>query len=160
MSLLFFMNSHEGLIQIFYRAFQDKDFKTMQSCYSESATFNDPVFKNLNSSQVKAMWEMLIKSGKDLSVEYKNIQANEHAGSAEWIATYTFSQTGRKVTNHVYSQFTFENNKIKTHHDDFDFTKWSKQALGFSGILLGRSSFLKQKVSDTAMKKLFLFMNK
>lgn len=154
------MNANENLMQTFYKAFQNKDFKTMQSCYSESATFSDPVFRNLNSTQVQAMWEMLIKSGKDLDINFKNIQAQENSGSAEWTATYTFSQTGRKVTNHVFSTFTFENSKIKTHHDDFDFAKWSKQALGLSGLLLGHTSFLREKVSDTAMKKLFSFMNK
>ena len=88
------MNGNQQLITKFYTAFQNKDYKTMQDCYAENATFSDPVFENLNVAEVKAMWEMLITRGKDLQLEFSNVEANETMGSAEWIATYTFSASG------------------------------------------------------------------
>lgn len=131
----------------------------MQSCYADNATFSDAVFQNLNAAQVKAMWEMLITRGKDLELRFQNIKANEKTGSAEWIANYTFSNTGNKVENHIKANFEFENGKIIKHVDDFDFYRWSSQALGISGKLLGWTSFLKNKVRQKAMKSLDDFMS-
>lgn len=152
------MNQNEQLITNFYIAFQQKDYATMQACYADNTTFSDEVFVNLNAGQVKAMWEMLIKSGKDLKLEFKNVTTSEKTGSAEWIATYTFSATGKKVVNHIYASFEFENGKISKHNDRFSFYKWSRQALGLVGLLLGWTDFLKQKIRKKAINNLTRFV--
>lgn len=131
----------------------------MQDCYTDNAIFSDAAFQNLNSAQVKAMWEMLIKRGKDLELRFQNVTADEKSGSAEWIANYTFSQTGNKVENYIKANFEFENGKIVKHIDSFDFYKWSSQALGLTGKLLGWTSFLQNKVQQKARKSLEEFMN-
>lgn len=154
------MTSNQELISTFYKAFQNKDYTVMQECYAADAIFNDEVFKNLDAAQVKAMWEMLIKRGKDLQLEFKNIAADDISGSAEWTATYTFSQTKRKVVNRIKANFIFENGKIIKHTDHFDFYKWTKQALGLKGFLLGWTGFLRNKVRQTAMKNLEVYMKK
>lgn len=148
------MHPNEQLIQTFYKAFQEKDYKTMQRCYGEEATFTDPVFADLNATQVRAMWEMFCVNGKDLSIEFKNIKASETNGNAEWIATYIFTKTGRKVTNHIYSTFTIKEGKIHIHFDKFNFYKWSVQALGIPGLLLGWTGFIKRKIQEGGMKSL------
>ncbi len=153
------MNNNEKLIEHFYNSFKNKDYKAMQDCYADNATFSDAVFQNLNSAQIKAMWEMLIRRGKDLQIRFQNVSADEKSGSAEWIATYTFSQTGNRVENHIKASFEFENGKIVKHIDAFDFYKWSSQALGLMGKLLGWTSFLQNKVRQTARKSLDDFMN-
>jgi ketosteroid isomerase-like protein len=152
------MNDNEKLIQHFYNSFAQRDYKAMQDCYADNATFSDEAFKNLNSAQIKAMWEMLIKRGKDLHILFQNVWADEKIGSAEWIANYTFSQTGNKVENKIKANFEFENGKIIKHIDSFDFYRWSSQALGLTGKLLGWTSFLQNKVSEKAMINLAEFM--
>lgn len=154
------MTSNKEIIQTFYTAFQNKDYKTMQNCYAANAVFSDEVFNNLNASQVKAMWEMLIKGGKDLELTFKNVQATDTTGSAEWIASYTFSATNRKVTNRIKASFTFENGKIVQHTDRFNFYAWAKQALGTPGLLLGWTDSLKNKVQQKAMRNLEAFIHK
>jgi len=81
-------------------------------------------------------------------------------GSAEWIATYTFSASGNKVVNKIKGNFVFENEKIVQHKDSFDFYTWAKQALGFKGLLLGWTSFLHKKVKQGARSNLLKFMSK
>lgn len=153
-------STNQQLINKFYTAFQQKDYATMQACYADNATFTDPVFENLNVTEVRAMWEMLITRGKDLQLEFKNVEADDTTGSAEWIATYTFSASGHKVVNKIKANFVFENGKIVEHKDDFDFYAWAKQALGFKGLLLGRTSFLHNKVKLGAKSNLMKFMSK
>ena len=154
------MNTNEELIIKFYTAFKDKDIKTLQACYAENAIFNDEAFVNLNTAQVRAMWQMLITRGKDLVLTFDNVQADDSTGSAEWTATYTFSATKRKVVNHIKAKFSFENGKIVKHTDTFNFYRWASQALGLTGFLLGWTVFLKQKVQKTAMESLENFMKK
>ncbi len=148
------MTTTEQVIQKFYTSFQNKDYKTMQQCYAGSAIFNDPVFRNLNATQVKAMWEMFCVKSKDLKIEFGNITANETNGSAEWTASYIFSPTGKKVVNKITANFIFENQKIVKHTDTFNFYKWAKQALGLSGVLLGWTPLAKNKVQKMGMKTL------
>ena len=154
------MHPNENLINTFYQSFNNKDYKTMQNCYAENAVFNDEIFVDLNSKQVKSMWEMLCINGKDLQLNFSNVVANENYGSAKWIATYTFSKSNRKVTNKIKANFVFENGKIIKHTDCFSFYRWSSQALGFSGLLLGWTPFLKNKVKQQALKNLNNFMDK
>jgi ketosteroid isomerase-like protein len=154
------MSQNKKLINKFYTAFQKKDYKTMQNCYADDATFSDPVFENLNAAEVRAMWQMLITRATDLELQFEKIEADERSGSAEWIATYTFTSTGKKVINKIKANFVFENGKIKEHKDSFDFYKWAKQALGFKGLLLGWTSFLHNKVKQHARNNLVRFMKK
>lgn len=130
----------------------------MQDCYADNATFSDPVFTNLNAQQVRAMWAMLIKNGKDMQIEFRNIVGTEAGGTAEWDASYTFSLTGNKVLNHIKASFEIRDGKIVTHRDHFSFYNWSRQALGLSGFLLGWTPFLRNKISKTAKKNLAKYM--
>lgn len=152
--------ANEKLVHHFYTCFQNKDFKGMQDCYADEATFSDAVFKNLNAAEVKAMWEMLITKGKDLRLEFQVISATENSAKAHWDAYYIFSATGKKVVNRIDATFEIENGKIVKHIDNFNFYTWAKQALGLTGLLLGWTSFLNKKVSAQAMKNLEHFMAK
>lgn len=130
----------------------------MQDSYADKAIFKDPAFGELNAAEVRSMWAMLIGSSKDMEVSFSDVQADAHSGSAEWVATYSFSATGNKVVNRVKASFRFENGKIIEHHDHFNFYTWAKQALGISGLLLGWTAFLKNKVRQTATGKLKKYM--
>ncbi len=44
--------------------------------------------------------------------------------------------------------------KLLNNTDEFDLYKWSRQALGFPGILLGWSGFMKNKIRSNARKQL------
>lgn len=132
----------------------------MQRLYHSQAYFSDPVFTSLNSTEVKAMWQMLISAGKDLRIEFHNIKADEKRGSCHWEAWYTFSRTGRKVHNVIEASFEFRDGLILSHKDKFDFWRWSRQALGVAGVLLGWTPFLRNKIQATAASGLQKFMRR
>jgi hypothetical protein len=96
------------------------------------------------------MWEMLLKSSKDLKVEFNTVTTN----SAHWDAWYSFSRTGRQVHNIIDATFEFKDGLIYRHTDRFDFWRWSRQALGLSGTLLGWTPVIKNKVRSIARKNL------
>ena len=132
----------------------------MQACYADKAVFTDAVFQNLDAVHTRKMWEMLIRRGNDLELTFSNVEANNTTGSASWTAIYTFSQTKRRVVNQVRASFGFENGKIVSHTDHFNFYNWARQALGLSGLLLGWTSFLRNKVQRAALKNLTDYMKK
>src|SRR5688572_5434345 len=154
------MNDNERLIHRFYSAFQNKDYATMQGQYHPEAHFSDPVFTSLKSEEVKAMWQMLVTAGKDLKITFQDIKADDKHGSCHWEAWYTFSRTGKKVHNIIEASFEFSDGLIVKHEDQFDFWRWSRQAIGFPGWLLGWTPALKNKVRTTAATSLQKFMRR
>ncbi|WP_250658073.1 nuclear transport factor 2 family protein [Alkalimarinus coralli] len=152
------MSAEKELIEKFYRAFQQRDYQTMANCYHPDAKFEDEAFK-LQGNEIAAMWHMLCERGTDLELSFS---VSEQSGkvSAHWEPRYTFSQTGRKVHNIIDAEFEFKDGKIIKHRDQFNFWRWSRQALGTPGLLLGWSSMLQNKVSQMANKSLRSFMKK
>lgn len=148
---------NEALIDRFYRAFAERDAEGMASCYADDVHFSDPVFPDLRGEQARNMWRMLCKNGKDLRIEHRDVRADDREGSAHWDAYYTFSASGRYVHNVIEARFRFTNGRIVEHHDEFDFYRWSRQALGVPGVLLGWTPILRGKVRKLAGAQLAKF---
>ena len=153
------MHPNEQLIHDFYTAFQRGDHPVMQAAYDDTATFNDPVFRNLDVQHLRSMWEMFCKRSKDLTIEFADVKATDDRGSAVWHAIYTFTPTGKTVINKIRAEFTFRDGRIITHEDRFSFYNWARQALGWKGFLFGWAPPIQQKVRVTAQKSLDRFMN-
>ena len=142
-------------------AFQKLDYQGMNICYSNDIVFNDPAFGLLRGDEAKAMWEMLCKNAKDFSLTFSNIQLlDEEYATCNWVATYTFSKTGRKVVNNIKAFMRLKDGKIIEHSDGFKISKWAAQALGFKGALLGWTGFMKRKIQQNARKNLIAFIEK
>ena len=152
------MHPNAQLLTDFYSAFQRRDADAMAACYHPEAEFSDEAFVGLRHGGVTSMWRMLCERGKDLRLEFRDIQADERTGRAHWEAYYTFSATGRKVHNIIDAEFEFRDGKILRHRDRFDFHRWSRQALGPMGLLLGWTPLLRNKVQATARGSLEKFM--
>jgi ketosteroid isomerase-like protein len=146
------------LIQRFYAAFAARDGDGMAACYARDARFSDPVFTDLRGDEPGAMWRMLTGRADDLTVDLVEYDANGDRGSARWVARYTFTQTGRPVTNDVRGSFRFVDGLIAEHRDEFDFHRWARQALGTSGLLLGWTPVLRSAVRRRARAGLDEFM--
>lgn len=155
------MNNNEQLIHKFYSAFANADANTMAQCYHNDIQFQDPAFGVLHGENVKQMWKMLLEKSKgSIKIEFYDIKADENIGTAKWIATYNFSKTNRKVINEVLAEFQFSNGLIIKHTDYFDVWKWSKQAFGFKGFLLGWTGFMQKQIQKQANASLKTYSKK
>ncbi len=152
------VHPHRELIERFYQAFAERDADSMVACYHPAVHFTDEVF-DLHGADAGAMWRMLCARGEDLVIEYRNVEADDAGGRAHWDASYTFSTTGRQVRNSIDARFEFREGLIVRHVDSFDFWKWSRQALGLPGLLLGWSGLLKSKVAREAALGLERFVS-
>lgn len=103
------------------------------------------------------MWRMLTSRARDFSVIFDHVRADATTGAAHWVATYLFSQTGRTVINDIQARFVFRDGKICEHHDQFDQWRWSRQALGTKGLLLGWTPLVQGKIRGQALEGLRKF---
>ncbi len=152
--------TNRALVTRFYEAFARRDGAAMAACYHPEARFSDPAFPDLRGAQIGAMWTMLCQRAQDFSLTFRDVQADGERGSAHWEAKYLFSKTGRQVHNIIDAEFAFRDGLIVSHDDRFDFWRWSRQALGPAGLLLGWSGFLRAKVQAEAAKGLAIFQKK
>ena len=130
-------HANAELIRHFYTAFQQLDAESMTACYTEDVHFRDPAFGELHGREAADMWRMLCQRAKDFSLTFDGITADDQRGTAHWVATYTFTQTGRTVVNDIHAEFVFRDGRIARHYDHFDLWRWTRQALGLKGLLLG-----------------------
>lgn len=157
--------SNQQLLERFYAAFAKLDGDTMQASYAEDAVFEDPAFSLKGRTQIGGMWRMLCEAvktkGRDVwKLQATGIAADADSGRAHWEPVYRFSATGRMVHNIIDARFTFRNGLIASHHDHFSFWRWSRQALGPAGLVLGWTPLLRNKVRTQAGKNLAAFLAK
>ncbi len=148
------LHPNAALVASFYSGLGRRDAQAMIACYAPNATFSDPVFPALDAAGVAAMWRMLCARGKDLAVVASEIEADASAGHAHWVATYTYSATGRRVENRIDASFVFRDGLIARHEDRFDLWRWLRQALGAKGVVLGWLPPVQRTVRAQAAKAL------
>lgn len=158
------MHPNQQTLLNLYAAFARLDADAMAHCYAEDASFEDEVFSLRGRREVAGMWRMLCTAtqakGRDVwRLEASVVSADAHVGRAHWEAFYRFSATGRMVHNRIDAVFGFDaEGLILSHRDRFDFWRWSRQALGTPGLLLGWTPFLRAKVHGQAAANLRKFL--
>lgn len=157
MSEMTLSDENADLIARFYEAFNRLDAEAMVACYSDDVVFSDPVFGELRGQQAGDMWRMLASRAQDFSLVFDHVVADERSGGAHWVAKYLFTQTGRIVINDIQARFVLRDGKICEHHDQFDLWRWSRQALGAKGALLGWTPMVQNAIRTQAQKGLKAF---
>ncbi len=152
--------TNQEIIEDFYTSFKNGDAESMVQHYADTITFEDPAFGVLHGEEAKNMWRMLLSRASDLRVSYSEVWVDSSRGGAHWEAQYTFSKTKRRVHNKIDAEFEFENGKIISHTDHFNFWKWSQMALGPFGLFFGYTPLVKNKVRTTVKKALQNYINK
>ena len=149
------------VIKKFYSSFSEGNSNGMIECYHENVFFQDPAFGILKGDRAKKMWEMLLsQKNTDIKITFDHVTDSGDSGKVNWVAEYSYGKKRRKVINHVSANFKFQDGKIIEHIDTFDLWKWTKQAMGPVGYLLGWSSFMKNKIQKTTNSKLNKYISK
>jgi len=151
---------NDDIVHRFYDALAARDGETMAQSYRPDSVFEDPAFGVLSGADAGDMWRMLCSSDTDLKVTHNILSSTESTVVTNWIAEYTFTSTGRAVRNDITATMQFDDGKIIDHRDEFSFRKWSSQALGVPGQLLGWTPFLQKKVQRTTSSALASFQHK
>ena len=151
------MHPHAALIHRFYDAFDRHDAEAMAECYHKDVVFTDPVFGELRGERAADMWRMLVARADDLKVRVSDVAADDLVGSARWAADYRFGKARRPVRNVIEARFEFQDGKIARHDDTFPLWRWTRMALGPTGLLLGWTPMVQDKVRAQARAQLDRF---
>ena len=151
------MHPHEALIREFYAALGRRDAEAMARCYHPDVFFSDTVFPSLRGEEAGNMWRMLLSRATDLEVTLDEASGDADGARSRITARYTFSRTGRKVTNRISSLFAFREGLICRQYDNFPFWPWAAQALGPLGRVLGWFPPLKWMIRRQAARGLEAF---
>ncbi len=120
-------------------------------------SFSDPVFPDLHGREIGMMWKMLCLKAKEFSIQFSDVAADDARGSANWVAHYRYSGSGRMVINKIHAEFEFRDGLIVRHHDVFNLHRWLGMALGPVGTLLGWLPPMQSKVRAAAAAGLAKF---
>lgn len=150
----------QATIERLYAAFHQLDAAAMAACYAPDATFDDEAFSLQGRERIGGMWAMLCEAVRSKGRDVWKLDVSQVTDrSAHWEPTYRFSATGRIVHNIIDAEFEFDaQGLIRRHRDRFDFWRWSRQALGTPGLLLGWTPMLRNKVRAQAAKNLDAFL--
>ena len=143
----------------FYNAFASKDLESMDKLYHPNLKFSDPAFGKLNREQALSMWKMLFTASQDLDVTFKVVASSEQNVRMEWLAKYSFGKNKRPIINRINADLEISDGLILIHTDSFNLHQWAKQALGFSGLLLGWTGYFKNKLQQQTSRRLINFMD-
>jgi hypothetical protein len=151
-------------IERLYAAFARLDGAAMQACYAADAAFDDEAFSLRGADQIGGMWRMLCDATREKGADVWQLQAGAATDQGDhwalhWEAHYRFSATGRLVHNTIGAQIRCAaDGLIVQHRDSFDFWRWSRQALGAPGWLLGWTPMLRAKVRGRAAANLAAYL--
>jgi hypothetical protein len=152
----------QATIERLYAGLAALDGQAMAACYAEDAHFEDEAFTLNGRREIGGMWRMLCDGARTKGKAHWKIETSQITNnSAHWDAHYLFSATNRLVLNRIDATFEFNPaGLIVKQRDRFDFWRWSRQALGAPGYLLGWSGAFQNKVRAKAMGNLTAFLAK
>jgi hypothetical protein len=162
----------QAAVARFYAAFARLEPVAMAALYAEGVRFRDEAFALDGRAATMAMWTMLcegvrgqgaagMQAWKLEASAIRTDAADPRVVHAHWDVNYRFGATGRLVLNRIDARFVFDDQgRVVEHVDRFDFWRWSRQALGAPGVLLGWSPWLKAQVAARAAAQLARWQQK
>jgi SnoaL-like domain len=123
------MHPNARLIATLYSSLRDDKPDAAAACYAADAHFEDIAFWLDGRELILQMWR-LVCSG-DVGVTFDSVVADDQKGRANWVASYTFTDTGRRVINPTTAQFAFRDGLIVNHVDRCEAMAWATQAYPF-----------------------------
>lgn len=135
-------------LQKFSQHLSNLDADALVQLYHNDVIFEDPAFGRIKGERVKDMWRLLLgrKVETKLEINVIDVQSDGLTGTASWEAKYLFNVTGRKVHNKITSTFELMDGLIIKQDDKFDLYKWSKQAMGMTGTIVGWTKFFQHNL--------------
>lgn len=111
----------------FFKAFGSKDLKGLEAAYAPNVQFKDDMFTLSKRESVMKMWSGAPKF-ETFNAEVLDVKGNEV--TARW--TVDYEMFGNKIHNVIESKLTFDDQgRITSQKENWDETKWMKQALPF-----------------------------
>lgn len=147
-------------VQDFFDALARLDAYALAQCYAPSARFEDAAWSLQGTEAIAAMWEMICDDTRRLGadvwrLECLRIRGTRHRCKVDWRLSHRDPATGRLIHQRMESRFLLtRDGRIDFHENRFSLWRWSRQARGLSGWLLGWTPIMRQRVRHDAAQRL------
>ena len=146
------MHPNAHLIATLYSSLRDDKPDAAAACYAADAHFEDIAFRLDGRERILQMWRLVCS--QEVGVTFDSVVADDRKGGANWVARYTFTDTGRKVTNPTTAHFAFRDGLIINHVDECDAMAWATQAYPFpNNLAAGLIGPLRRYVARRKLKQ-------
>jgi hypothetical protein len=103
------------LIEALFTVLHDAKPSSVAVCYAVDASFKDIAFWLDGRDSIRQIWRFV--RNREVKVSFDLISADDRGGNGHWIASYTFTETVRKIVNDIMSTFIFRDDLILNHLD-------------------------------------------
>jgi hypothetical protein len=141
-----------GLVERFFNAFGNGDWRTMARCYHDKASFTDPIFPDLRGEQIVYYWHQWFKENEGIKLNYSQLFADERKAQVQWNVRYTYQ--GRAVKHDATSTLAIWDDQIVRHVDEFALGGYLRQREGLLTGLLSGIPLVHQRVQRSARSRL------
>lgn len=143
------MSNNKGIVEIFFKAFSEADYRQMSDCYADDIIYSDPVFGLMQGDDVRKMWQMICKGARNLSVQYSGIEElDEMYVTCLYKVSYYFELTQKHICYSAKAFMKIEEGKITEHSDGYRLSSFISNAYGIKGKLLSWSGYMKKSVQN------------
>ena len=146
----------KDIIESFFKALQNRDFKKMESCYDRNIQYFDPLYGFLKKNEVMYMWKLFYLPLQEFNMSFENMKDE---GEGYYSIQYEFSffnqHVNRQLTRKIKSHIRIVNGLIAEQSNAFRIHEWCKQENGIIGVLIGWNKYYQNKIKLRARRLLF-----
>jgi|GEM_PF-68662 len=151
------------VVQKYFEAFQQGDWKTMSKSYAPDATFQDPIFpKGLKGNQIGAAWGDITQNIKP-KITFSDIKVDGDTVTAKWNAKYQLDLPlfGKNaIDNDITATFKIKDGKIVDHKEHFDLNEYMREATGMGPFSFLMRPVVRPRLRSGALENMNTFLNK
>lgn len=147
-------------LERFFDAMQRCDTEALRTSYHPALRFDDPLISTTSVGD-RLDWCGMLWSPRDADgqriwqLELEEVRTRGALATARWNLRYRYTPTKRLIDQALHSHFSFDaDGRITTQRDSFDFWRWSRQAHGLLGLLLGWTPLMWDQAREQARASL------
>lgn len=128
-------------IENFMNCFKKHDVSGMCRNYGSDIIYFDPLADLLKENEVRARWILFFEDASDCEITCEEIvEEGDGYYTCKWTASFTHSESNRKVNLHSKGNFKVENNRITEHSEAFSLHQYCTQVYGTVAYVIGWNS--------------------
>lgn len=118
------------------QALKAGDADSLAAAYAPDARMSSPILGLLEGAEIDEALRAHLRRNRGWRFDFRIDNAAPGAAEASWRASYLFCATNRQIEIEGRSRFLFGAHGVELQEDRFNLRDWSRQALGFSGVVL------------------------
>ena len=138
--------TNKNIVEKFYTAFSNKDYKSIFYSLSENIIYHDPIYGLLEGDVVRWLWQMRCERLHNASFKFWDIEALDHEYmTCQWQIQYFNNASGADVVMKGKAYMRVIDGKITEQSEGYRLSDWLAISHGWMGKLFGWTGYMQRK---------------